>query len=137
MLEPRPDFALSLDADRFELTPGKTTKVTVTVKRREKPSEPIEVVAEGLPAGVMARTVTSKPGDPTSGKLVLELSGGDGSSSGPFRIVGRTMKDPRTVRRTTAPIAGFEAWTDQPWLTILRNGKGGTHQPPVPVPGRK
>ena len=29
VLEPRPDFALSLAADRFDLTPGKPTKITV------------------------------------------------------------------------------------------------------------
>ncbi|MHB1556179.1 MAG: PPC domain-containing protein [Isosphaeraceae bacterium] len=121
---PRPDFELSLAADRFDLTPGKTTKVKVAVKRVDSLSEPIEIIAEGLPAGVKATTMTSKSGDASARSVELEFSGGDGPSSGPFRIIGRTTKDPRTVHRATAPIAGFEARTDRPWLTVHGNGDG-------------
>ena len=34
VLEPRPDFALSLTADRFDLTPGKPLRITVAIQRR-------------------------------------------------------------------------------------------------------
>ena len=54
VLEPRPDFALSLASDRFDLTPGKTTKITVAVQRKDGLAEPIEIVAEDLPAGITA-----------------------------------------------------------------------------------
>ena len=60
VLEPQPDFALNLAADRFDLTPGKTTKITVAVQRKDSFAEPIEIVAEGLPAGVSAKPITSK-----------------------------------------------------------------------------
>lgn len=116
----RPDFELALTADRFDLTPGKTTKIKVAVKRLDSLSEPIEIIAEGFPAGVKATTMTSKAGDASAGSVELELSGGDGPSSGPFHIIGRTAKDPRTVHRATAPIAVFEARTDRPWLTVHR-----------------
>ena len=122
MLEPRPDFALSLASDRFDLTPGKTTKITVAVQRKDGLAEPIEIVAEDLPAGVTARPVTSKPGDASARSVVLELSAEDRSCPGPFRIVGSTTRDPRTSHTATAPIAGFDAKTDQPWLTIRRAG---------------
>jgi hypothetical protein len=122
VLEPRPDFTLSLASDRFDLIPGKMTKVTVAVQRKEGMAGPIEIIAEDLPAGITARPVTSKPGDASARSVDLELSAGDRSSSGPFRIVGRTTPDPRTAHPATAPIAGFDVRTDQPWLTIHRNG---------------
>src|SRR5262249_21248945 len=59
----RPDFALSLASDRFDLKAGKVTRITVAVERKDGLAEPIEISAEDLPAGVMARPVTSKPGD--------------------------------------------------------------------------
>lgn len=127
---PRPDFELALATDRFDLTPGKTTKIKVAVKRLDSLSEPIEIIAEGLPAGVRATPMTSKTGDASAGSVELELScgdgpsGGDGPYPGPFRIIGRTTKDPRTVHRATAPIAGLEARTDWPWLTVHRNPGG-------------
>lgn len=50
VLEPQPDFALNLAADRFEVTPGKTTKITVAVQRKDRFADPIEIVAERLSA---------------------------------------------------------------------------------------
>lgn len=122
VLEPRPDFALSLASDRFDAEPGKAARITVTVQRKEGLADPIEIVAEGLPTGVTARPAASKAGDASARSVVLELSAGDGASAGPFRIVGRTMKDPPISHAATAPIAGFDARTDRPWLTIRRNG---------------
>ena len=94
VLEPRPDFALTLAADRFDLTPGKTTKITVAVQRKDGFAEPIEIVAEDLPAGVTAKPVTSKPGDASAKSVTLELSADDRACSGPFRIIGRSTKAP-------------------------------------------
>jgi hypothetical protein len=121
VLEPRTDFTLSLASDRFDLAPGKVTRITVAVQRKDDLAEPIEIVAEDLPAGVTARPVTSKPGDASARSVDLELSAEDRSSPGPIRIVGRTTRDPRTSHTATAPIAGFDARTDQPWLTIRHN----------------
>ena len=118
VLEPRPDFSLSLTSDRFDLTPGKLTKINVAVQRKDGLAEPIEIAAVDLPAGVTAPRVTSKPGDSSARSVVLELSAEDCSCPGPFRIVGSTAGGARISRAATALIAGFEAKTDQPWLTI-------------------
>jgi hypothetical protein len=120
VLEPRPDFSLTLASDRIDVTPGKIAKLTVAVKRTDGLTEPIEIVAAELPAGITARPVTSKPGDASARSVVLELSAEDCSCPGPFRIVGSTTRDPRTTHTATMPIAGFDAKTDQPWLTIRR-----------------
>ncbi len=122
VLEPRPDFTLSLDSDRFDLTSGKTTRIKVAVQRKEGLAEPIEIVGEDLPEGITARPVTSKAGDASARSVDLELSAADRSSPGRFRIVGRTMRDPRITHTATAPITGFDVRSDQPWLTIRRGG---------------
>jgi hypothetical protein len=125
VLEPRPDFALSLTADRFDLTPGKATKITVAVQRKGGLTDAIELLAEGLPAGVTSRPATSMPGDASARSVVLELSAADHSTSGPIRIVGRTAHDPRLSHAATATIDGFDVRTDRPWLTIRRARSGG------------
>jgi hypothetical protein len=118
VLEPRPEFALTLTADRFDLTPGKKTKITVAVQRKDGLADPIEITAHDLPAGITAPPVTSKSGDASARSVVLELSAEDCSCPGPFRIVGSTTGGVRIFHAATAPIAGFEVKTDQPWLTI-------------------
>ena len=126
VLEPRPDFGLSLTSDRFDLTPGKPTRITVAVQRKDSLAEPIEIVAEDLPPGITAKPVTSKPGDASARSAVLELSADAHAGSGPFRIIGRTAREPRTSHAATAPITGFAAKTDRPWLTIRRAGPGNS-----------
>ena len=118
VFEPRPDFALTLASDRFDLTPGKTTKITVAVQRKDGLAEPIEIAAQDLPAGITASRVTSKPGDASARSVVLELSGEDCSCPGPFRIVGSTPGGNGASHTAMAPIAGFDAKSDQPWLTV-------------------
>ena len=120
VLEPQPDFALTLAADRFELTPGKTTKITVAVQRKDRFADPIEIVAEGLPPGVAATPVTSKPGDASAQSVTLELSAADNGSSGPFRITGRSTKAARTSHTATTAITGFDATSTWPWLTARK-----------------
>jgi hypothetical protein len=122
VMEPRPDFALSLASDRFDLTPGKTTQIAVAIQRKDGLAEPIEVGAEDLPAGITARRLTSKPGDASARSVSLEFSAEDRSCPGPFRIVGRTTRAPHSSHTATARIVGFDATTDQPWLTIRRTG---------------
>jgi hypothetical protein len=120
VIEPQPDFALTLAADRFELTSGKPTKIAVAVQRKDGDCGPIEINAENLPHGITARTATSKPGDASARSVNIELSTGDRARPGPFRIVGRTTREPRTSHTATAPIVGFVARTEWSWVTILR-----------------
>lgn len=115
VLVPDPDFGLSLAADHFELTPGKTASVTVIVNRTDGFAEPIEVVAEGLPEGITATPITSKPGDASAKSVTLQLKADECACPGPFRVVGKARQRSRVAR---ASIAGFGAKTDAPWLTI-------------------
>jgi hypothetical protein len=124
VLEPRPDFTLSLASDQFTLTPGKVAKVAVAVSRLDGLAEPIEVAAEDLPDGVTARPATSLPGGVSARSVELTLSAEDRARPGTFRIIGRTTREPRTSHMARAPIAGFDARTDRPWLTTRRSGTG-------------
>lgn len=119
VLEPQPDFVLSLAADRFDLTPGKTTRIAVAVQRKDNFADPIDIAAEDLPAGVSAKPITSKPGDASARSVTLELSADDRVQSGPFRITGKPTKGTQASHRAMAANAGFDAKTDWPWLTIL------------------
>jgi hypothetical protein len=118
VLGPQPDFTLSLASDQFALTPGRMSMLKVAIRRTAGLAEPIEVVAEDLPAGVTARPATSMPEGVSAASVELMLSAEDRARPGPFRILGRTTRDPRVHHAATAPIAGYNATTDQPWLTI-------------------
>jgi hypothetical protein len=118
VLVPEPDFVLALAADQFTLTPGKPTDIVVTIDRRDGFSEPIEVVAEGLPEGVTAHPATSNPGDASAKSVTLKLAAESGPHSGQIRIVGRATGEPPREHTARAAIPGFEARTDRPWLTI-------------------
>ncbi|OJW20317.1 MAG: hypothetical protein BGO49_05340 [Planctomycetales bacterium 71-10] len=119
VVQPAPDFSLTLAADVFETTPGKETKVAVTIDRRDGFAGEIELRAEGLPAGVEAKPVLSKPGDDSAKAATLEIRAVADAPAGPFRIVGRPAGDGTGERIARAKIAGFEVETDRPWLTIL------------------
>lgn len=113
---PEPDFTLTVPADHFELNPGQSAKVVVTVTREGSYDGPIEMQAEGLPEGVSAAPVISKSDDPSAKSVTLELTSGKDSHPGPFHIVGKAAVGTHKAR---APIAGFDATTDQPWLAIV------------------
>ncbi len=118
VLEPRPDFALVLASDRFDLTPGKMTKITVAVQRKDGLAEPIEIGPQDLPAGIAAKPVTSKTGDASARCLLLALSADDRARSGPFRITGRATKGTQTSHKAMAANAGFDAKTDWPRVYV-------------------
>ncbi len=108
-----PDFALTLAADQFVLTPGKLLEVPVTLTLRNGFVGTVEVTAEGLPAGVTATSVKATSG----GAVKLQLDAGSGPAAGAFRVVGKADSLARTA---TVPVAGPNAVTAPPWLTVLK-----------------
>ena len=63
---PEPDFALSVAADRFTLTPGQPLRVPVTVARKNGLQGEIDLTVEGLPSGVETRTLPADPKTPAA-----------------------------------------------------------------------
>ncbi|MDG3002627.1 PPC domain-containing protein [Paludisphaera mucosa] len=118
IIAPEPDFALTLQADRVEAASGAKASVVVTVARKDGFDGEIDVTAEDLPTGVAATTARSRPADDSAKSVTLEIRSDGPPASGPFRVVGRSV-DGKFQRTALAKIAGFEAETDRPWITIL------------------
>ncbi len=105
-----PDFALSMAADRFTLTPGKPLDIPVTVTRRADFAGPVELRAEGLPAGVRSEMVS-----PATLRLHAEAKAAGG---GAFRVIGRAKGLPeRVARAAVVEPAGVIEWA---WLASGR-----------------
>jgi len=112
-----PDFQLTVAADRFALVPGKPLDIPVTIDQRNGPGGAIEVVAEGLPEGVVAGAVTVAPG---ARAATLRLTGGAMVVSVPIRILGRYTGKDGLVRTARTAITGLNDFTPHLWLTVLR-----------------
>jgi hypothetical protein len=119
VIAPEPDFALTLAADTFDVTPGKETKVVVAIARREGCADALEVTAEELPDCVKAMKAISRQSDDSAKMVTLEIRSDGCSQPGPFRVVARSVDGRGRQRNALAKIAGFEVETDRPWLTIL------------------
>jgi hypothetical protein len=74
---------------------------------------------------VSASPATSKAGDASAKAVTLQLKAKDCACPGPFRVVGRTTEGPRRSRVARGTIAGFDARTGHPWLTIRGEAAGG------------
>lgn len=114
-----PDYALSLAADQFLVTPDKPLDVAVAVERRHGFAAEVEVVAEGLPPGVTAAPAKAAAGA-TSVTLKLTASGAPASAA--VRFVGRVAGRPDLTRTASAPVAGLPATTEFVWLTLAKPG---------------
>jgi hypothetical protein len=112
-----PDYALTVAADRFTLTPGKPLEIPVTVDRRNGFDRDVEVRVEGLPDGVTAAAV--KAAGPAGKSVSLRLEAKAGPVSAPLRVVGSVAGREDATRTATAPLAGLPA-TPSLWLTVTR-----------------
>jgi hypothetical protein len=127
---PLPDYSLTLEADRFDVTPGKPTSITVTVVRKEGFAGAIEVEAVGLPEGSSAKVVVSKGGSSSSRSVKLEITASECACSGPFRVVGREAgKSKAEAHQATAPVGDIAIRTESFWLTVNQGGSKPAKEP--------
>ena len=115
---PEPEFALSVAADRFEVTKEKPLSVVVTIDRKNGFSDTIEVSAEDLPAGLAANPLRSRQADASAKTVTLELRAEGNVASGPFRIVGRRADRKSRPHAALADIPA-DAKTDRLWVTLV------------------
>ncbi|WP_439630440.1 PPC domain-containing protein [Gemmata sp.] len=118
---PEPDYELTVAADRFTLEPGKPLAVPVKVVRKGGFAKPVEVAAEGLPAGVTVGVTPPAKPDPNTVTLSLTT---DAPVVAPFRLVGKVKDDPALTRTAVAPLADLDHATPDLWITA------GTAPPP-------
>lgn len=109
-----PDYELSVAAERFTVAPGKPAQVVVKVARVRGFNKPVEVVADGLPAGVKAEVV--QPAKPDPNTVTLSLMA-DKPASGAFRLVGKVKDEPKLTRTARFTMADFETTTPDLWVT--------------------
>lgn len=120
----RPDFALSVAADRFAAVPGKPLDLPVTVDRRNGFKGEVEVSAIGLPKGITAAPVRVAAG---ARSATLRLTGEGVLAAGAFRIEGKT-RSPELVRVARGPASEVSAIAENLWLTV---SKTATVAPPA------
>lgn len=115
---PEPDYALTVAADRFTLTPGKPLDIPVTVARRDGFDRDIEIAVEGLPADVTVKPARSTGATGKSASLHLEAKGGPVAAA--FRIVGRVAGQADLTRNATAPRIKLPETTTHLWLNVTK-----------------
>jgi len=118
--EPTPDYSLSVAADAFLLTAGKEVEIPVTINRSGF-SEPIQIQAEGLPAGVTAAALVSEPKGDSAKSVKLKLKAdAEVTYSGPIQIVGRVGTSSLLEKPAMASLKAFQAETPHLWLTVAK-----------------
>ena len=127
---PEPDYELTVTTDRFNVPPGKSLDIPVTVTRRAGFTKSVEVVAEQLPDGV---TVETKPptGKVAPNAVTLTIGGPKAGVTGPLLLVGRVKDEPALTRPVRAALPEFETMTTDCWVTV------STVVPVTSVPSKK
>ena len=125
---PEPDYDLSVVADRFAIPPGKALEIPVKINRKNGFAKPVEIAAEGLPAGVKLEVKPAAKADPNS--VTIALSAEKAGISGAFRLVGKVKDEPAFTRTARALLPEFEDSTADLWLAV-------TDSPMPPVPPKK
>lgn len=109
-----PGFSLSLDADRYTLTPGKPLDIPVKVALDAGFTQDVLISAEGLPAGVQSKVLSTSADKKV---VTLRLEAKDPLSTG-FRIVGSTKTQPATKKIAAASLPDLGNTTTNLWLTV-------------------
>ena len=108
-----PDYELTLAADRFVVTPGKTLEIPVTIERRNGFDGAVSIHVEGLPEGVSAAIMPA-----TAKTAMLKLTAAKGPLASSFQVVGTVPGKDEWTRRARAVLPGMNATTTQFWLTV-------------------
>lgn len=114
-----PDFGLSVAADRYVLTAGKSLDVTVTLTRRNGFASELTLEAEGLPEGVRAETVPAAKGAAPKLRLIADGKAAPGGAA--FRIAGKAKGGPTRMARAT--LTDPEGVVERLWLSVLPAAK--------------
>jgi len=89
--EPHPDFRLSVTPRNPNVPLGGTIPVQVTAFRIDEFNGPIQVVLEGLPAGLHATTGTIAPGQVSTTLLLSADADAKLAAAAPLKVVGRAQ----------------------------------------------
>jgi hypothetical protein len=110
-----PSYSISVDADRFTLTPGKHLDIPVKVSMLDGWKEPVQISLVDLPSSVKWKVQSTSTKDAVT-TITLRLENSiPGNAS--FRIIGQS-KD--VTKNATATLADLGTMTKTVWLTTLK-----------------
>ncbi|MBP3957103.1 PPC domain-containing protein [Gemmata sp. G18] len=115
VLEAKPDYDLTVAADRFTLTPGTPTTIPVKINRQNEFAKNVEISAEGLPEGV--KLEAAKPAKAQAGVLTVSLTA-EKPWSGSFRLIGTIKGEPKYQRTARFALTESDDTTADLWLTV-------------------
>ena len=111
-----PDFAISVDTDRFNLAPGKPLDVPVRITSLAGFKDPVQLNVEGLPPAVQWKVIpTPGPPEKTADKnvITLRIESKEPVSTG-FQIIGISSTNKKMAQ---AGLPDFGITTSNLWLT--------------------
>lgn len=123
-----PAVQLTLDADHYQLTAGKTLEIPVTVTREFKFADKLRVSVEGLPEGVDCPPLTSAADGDTAKLVTLKLTAAaDAEFHDNIRVIAQAV-DEADKPLEQAPLAAVhrlrpQVLIDQVWLTVAGKPK--------------
>lgn len=109
----RPDFDLTVAADRFTAAAGKPLDIPVTIAPRGGLKANVDLKVVGLPDGVTTKVETGK------GKATIKLTAAK-PFSGPIRIEGTAAGASPMTRTASAKLADFDVNTSDLFLTVTK-----------------
>ena len=119
VIAPKPDFTLTLPADKFDVTSGKPANVVVNIIRANGFSGTIDVMAEDLPDCAVATTARSKASDASAKSVTLVIRAMAVPTRGRFVLSEDRPTESRVRVTPLRRIPEFETSTDHPWLTVV------------------
>lgn len=113
-----PAFTLTLANDHFEIEPGKSTEIPVSVSRQHGFDEPIEVFASGPDGLTFCEPVTAEAGGRGPQDIKLKLAhDGETPFSGPIQIIGRHGEGDASVQVAATHALRPHISLNTVWLT--------------------
>jgi len=116
MVPEEPGFTLSLDADRYTVSPDKPLDIPVKVTFEAGFKEEVLISIDGLPAEVKWKVLSTSPDKKV---VTLRLEAKEPLSTG-FQVLGTTKAQSGMKKIAAAALPDLGATTNNLWLTVLK-----------------
>jgi len=114
-----PELAITLERDSFVAPASAAVEIAVAIDRRNGFADDIEIRLEGLPEGVTAASVISKPKDATEKSVKLIVPASKVAWAGPVRVIA--LSNGRELAATFTALG--ESRHSTFWITLTAPGK--------------
>jgi hypothetical protein len=116
----QPNYNLAINADAFQITPGKPLEIPVTVNREYGFTDEIKISLALLPDGLIAKPVLSQAKGATAKSVKLVLTANATATfNAPIQLIGQSTGKSPLKRFAATPIKDQTEKTRDIWLTVL------------------